>query len=230
MKALALVISLFFGQIIERSLVAQISHPDYPINAVGYVNLTLKPGFNLISNPLVATDNSIGSLFQNFQGGVPDGTTIYKWVDGNFVVATWTQSENRFIPEDAANTTLVPGEGVFIFLPGDVDRVPVFVGQIPNGELCVHIPTGFSMVSPPAPFLMNAAQSLFEFPSTPPPALTMYRYDRATRNFMTYSYIGEPFSAWFPALPTLPVGEAVWVYNGGPAFDSCHDYVLNNPQ
>jgi hypothetical protein len=39
-----------------------------PVNAVGYVNTILTPGFNLVSNPLYAADNKIPALFVNIQG------------------------------------------------------------------------------------------------------------------------------------------------------------------
>jgi hypothetical protein len=227
MKTLTLLFSILVAQVLGR---ASFGQNEPPVNAVGYLNVTVKPGYSMISNPLVATDNSVGALFRNFQGGAPDGTTIYKLVNGNFVVASWVESENRFIPEEAANMTLVPGEGVFIFLAGAVDRVLTFVGAIPNGELCVHIPTGFSIVSAPGPFTMNPAQTLFVFPPTPPRSLTMYRYSPTLRNYTAYTYFGDLFTEWSPALPTLPVGEAVWVYNVGPAFDSCNTYRLNTPQ
>ena len=224
MKTVTLLFLLLIGRFVGGAPLAQ-SNASF----VGYYNLTVKPGFSLISNPLIARDNSIGALFRNIDGGVPDQTTVYKLVSGNFVVASWMASENRFVPEDAASTTVLPGEGVFIFLPGALDRVIVFAGEVPNGRLCVHIPTGFSIVSPPGPFLMNAAQTLFVFPPTPSRSLTMYRYNPAIRNYATYSYLGDLFNEWFPALPSLPVGEAVWVYNSGPAFDSCNSYFLGAP-
>ena len=219
MKTFTLLVSIF---------IAQVSGSASPA-AVAFHNHALKPGYNLISNPLIATDNSIGALFQRFNGNVPDGTTVYKYVNGNFVIATWLEMERRFLPEDAANTTLLPGEGAFVYIPGPTERVITFVGEVPMGNLCVTIPSGFSIVSAPVPFALNAAQTLFIFPPAPLRTLTMYRYNPALRNYTTYSYIPQLFAEWMPALPVLAAGEAVWVHNSGPAYNSCNTYEVLTP-
>ena len=46
-------------------------------NAVGYVNIGLKPGLNFVAVQLIGPDNSIASIFKNIQGGAPDGHPGY---------------------------------------------------------------------------------------------------------------------------------------------------------
>ena len=89
---LVLLISVFisFSVITARSAL-------YSENSVGYVNIVLKPGFNLISNPLKAPDNRIRTLFS----GVPNNTRIYTAALG------WTPSGP---PIDV-------GQGIFVRAP-----------------------------------------------------------------------------------------------------------------
>src|SRR5689334_17990722 len=47
----------------------------YSVNALGYVDLNLAPGMNLIANPFSASDNSVSNLFR----GVPDGSYFLPW-------------------------------------------------------------------------------------------------------------------------------------------------------
>ncbi|MGV3772055.1 MAG: hypothetical protein ACO1QB_04075 [Verrucomicrobiales bacterium] len=127
----------------------------YSVNAVGYVNTTLKPGYNLISNPLIAANNTIGSLFQ----GVPNLTQVSKFVKteanptGSFVTGTYSTILGRWNSTDAnfANMTLVPGEGVFVRNPGTTDLTVTFVGEVPQGTLSTPLPQGLSIVSSQVP-------------------------------------------------------------------------------
>src|SRR3954469_19847706 len=106
---------LLFGLIVSLQVFTSTAQV-FDSNGYGYVNVTLVPGFNLVANPLNAADNSIGALFKNMQGGVPDGTTVYKFVNGNFVAAIYFELLGSFEPADAAAETTGPGEGVFLFL------------------------------------------------------------------------------------------------------------------
>lgn len=79
----------------------------YSQNIVGYYNLLMRPGDNLIANQL---DNSGGNTLTNlFQSGVPQGTTFTKW-DANLVqflpLSTYDSSSGWSI-----NYDLTFGEG-----------------------------------------------------------------------------------------------------------------------
>ena len=47
----------------------------FSVNAVGFVNVPLTPGYNLFCNPLNATNNSIQSLIT----ALPNGTLLLTW-------------------------------------------------------------------------------------------------------------------------------------------------------
>src|SRR5689334_13849488 len=73
----------------------------YSVNAVGYVNTTLVPGFNLVSNPL---DNKTGNTIQNLfgtgvQGTIPNNLTVYYFNPDTdaFVTAVYDDLDAAFL-------------------------------------------------------------------------------------------------------------------------------------
>jgi hypothetical protein len=198
----------------------------YSVNAVGYVNVLIRPGFNLVANPLIAEDNSIGGLFKNIQAGVPGGTAVYKFTDGQFINATWDDLESKFVPEAAAAEITLPGDGVFLFLPSPSDEVLTFVGEVPQGDVCTQIPHGFSIKSNPVPQTMSLSHPAASFPASPGDVI--YVLNNTTGSFNVYQY-DELGTGWVPNLPVIEVGHAFFLYHPGPATTWCRTFFINNP-
>jgi hypothetical protein len=209
----------------------------YSVNAVGYVNKTLVPGFNMISNPLTAADNTIGVLFNNFQGGVRNGTTVYRFANGNFTTATYLDFIGAW-DGDAVNQTTLPGEGVFVFLPAPgageaANKVLTFVGEVPQNATSTPIPKGFSIKSNVVPQAV-APDDTKNTDGTPAaiPAVngnTLYRYLPAQKNYDTYSYL-DFIGGWDRELPTIDVGESFYYFHAGDATTWNRTFSVNNPQ
>lgn len=199
----------------------------YSVNAVGYVNTTLKGGFNLISNPLIAANNSIGEVFKNFQGGVIGGTTVYKFVNGNFVAAQWDDLDNKYTPDSAAAETVLPGEGVFVFVPGAADKVLTFVGEVAQGNTTTPLPRGFSIKSSVVPQAVKPdALGAGSIPAADGDVL--YRYDAATKGYAAFQFDGLD-NKFVPDLPVINVGEAFFYFRVGVATDWTRTFSVNNP-
>jgi hypothetical protein len=196
----------------------------YSVNAVGYVNTTLKPGFNLISNPLTAANNTIGELFKNIQGGVPGGTTVYKFVNGGFSPAVWDDLDNKYAPDAAAALTVLPGEGVFIFVPSTTDKVLTFVGEVPQGATTTPIPRGFSIKASVVPQAVKP--DTIGLPAAG--GDTLYRYSATTKGYTPYVF-DDLDNKWVPDLPVIGVGEAFFYFRVGPATDWTRTFSVNNP-
>lgn len=119
----------------------------FSVNVVGYVNVTLANGFNLLGNPLVSSNNAIGQVLPS----VPEGSIVYKLkADGSFnqdiyVGGAWYDS----VSESPSTTTIAPGEGFFLFSSA-VSNI-TFVGEVKTGESSVPLNTGFSLVSSVVP-------------------------------------------------------------------------------
>ena len=96
---------------------------------VGYVNVTVKPGYNLIHNPLhVAPTNSIASVIPS----PPQGTTVFLWdvPSQSFgPVSTYdTNSGGWDVP-----VNLPPGRGFVWYAPAAYTNT--FVGEVLQGPL-----------------------------------------------------------------------------------------------
>jgi hypothetical protein len=189
------------------------------VNAVGYVNTTLHPGFNLVANPLNALDNSIGSLFVNFEGGVPDGTTVYKLGSNDFISATYMEVTGQFEPPEAAAETTGVGEGVWVFLPATTDRVLTLVGEILQGDICIDIPTGYSIRAN----LIPARSTVEDLEIPYAEGDELYTYDTARRNFTVYSFGLSPDPL------SIDVGQAFIYFHGAPATTWCRTFFVHNP-
>jgi hypothetical protein len=98
----------------------------YSANAVGYVNLTLPPGFSLIANPLDNTNNGINNLF----AGLPNQTRVYRFnANQTYTIATKLGAVFN------NNLVMDPGEGFFIQIPGAASVNVTFVGEVMQGNL-----------------------------------------------------------------------------------------------
>src|SRR4051812_10527384 len=80
----------------------------FPVTAVGYMNIPEDPGLNPIGLQLDSADRSILGRFHQ----PPEGSTIYRMVDGTFTENIFENGQWQRPDE-----TILVGEGVFIFNP-----------------------------------------------------------------------------------------------------------------
>jgi len=162
MRTKTLALSALLGVLGSASLMAQ-STNVYSLNAVGYINATMYPGFNLLACPLICSpDNTVGTLFPN--GGAFSnqwaGATVYQWSPA---ITNYLQDSAS---AKAANSkgftngwlaggtiTLNPGQGMWFNNTGAATNV-TFVGTVPqNGSpyLTNVLTPGFNMVASAIP-------------------------------------------------------------------------------
>jgi hypothetical protein len=176
----------------------------YSVNAVGYVNTTLKPGYNLISNPLNAADNTIPALF----AGVPAQTQVYVFDGNTYQTATYFGAALGWNPAAMRTVQVTPGNGVFVRNPGQTDVTLTFVGEVPQGAASnTQVPAGLSIKSSAVP--QDGTVSQLGYPAASGDQL--YKFNPATQSYTTYSYLGAPLNRWSPSEPTISVGEAVFI-------------------
>jgi hypothetical protein len=186
--------------IIPLSGVTARTQTVYSQNAVGYVNIVLKPGFSLISNPLKAADNRIRTLFP----GLPNNTRAYKFNGTTYDIATYTTALGWTGP--AADLELLPGEGVFVSNPTSADVTVTMIGEVMQGSLTVDIPAGFSIKGFPIPMAGTTSQLQF------PPAvnnITVYVWNAASQAYQVYLYTAA--LGWTPTAPPIDVGQGIFV-------------------
>lgn len=199
----------------------------YSVNAVGYVNLTLEKGFNLIANQLNRTpDNKLDTLLQ----GVPVESQVFKFNNGLYKAdiydsANWLDAETG----DPSTTTVNPGEGFYFYnastaSPGQI--TVTLVGEVPQGNVGYSLPENrFHLVSSKVP----QAIALTPANGFPDRLEALYQtYNALTQGYDT-SLIndGGPGAGGIgwqnsetgaPATPTPAVGQGFFIYvpAGGP--------------
>jgi hypothetical protein len=195
--------------------------PVYSVNAVGYVNTDLVPGFNLISNPLdnkAANGNTITNLFTSgIQGPIPQAFTVYHFdpaID-DFVTASFDDIDGW--GGQGAGVSIPPGTGVFVFLPGSANLRVTFVGEVPQGAASnQQLPQGFSIKAStvPAAGLVTSMQ----FPAVQ--GDTIYEWDKVAQQYVSAGY-DDIEETWtrnnVPAVPNIDVGEAFFLFKVAPA-------------
>jgi len=187
----------------------------YSVNAVGYVNTQLVPGFNLVSNPLDnKTGNTIGNLFgTGLAGGIPDGLSVY-YFDPNiddYVSGLYESILGGWQPASAANQVVPPGEGVFVYWPGTANGTNTFVGEVLQAAASnQQIPPGFSIKGSTVPIAGTVTSMNFPVADGD----SIYRWDTTIDDYVSYLY-ESILGGWQPSVPSLNVGEAAFVFKAG---------------
>lgn len=226
MRTKALLLIAAFAAAGVASSVAQV----YSVNAVGYVNTTLVPGFNLISNPLDAGagNNTVGKLLSNIQGTIPTGLKAYTFdsTSGAFrSPASYVNAAVGFSPTARANDTVVPGEGMFVYNPGATALTVTFVGQVMQGDLVNPLPKGFSVKANQVP--QAGKPDSFGLQGTTGDRI--YKFDKTTGGYKTPSSYVNAAVGWSPATPVIDVGEAFFMYRATSAGTWNRSFSVNNP-
>jgi len=144
MRTKTLALSAVLGLLGSASLMAQ-STNVYSINAVGYINVTLYPGYNLITCPLVCSpDNTLNTLLNNTNGQYQigsgrtlSGAIVFQYINGVGYVAG-DSAKSTVAPGGWAGggtNTILPGQAIWFLSPvafGGSNMSATFVGQVPQ--------------------------------------------------------------------------------------------------
>jgi hypothetical protein len=209
MRTKALLLAAAFAAAGVSTSVAQV----YSVNAVGYVNVALPPGFSMVANPLNAGtgNNTVAKLFApaNITPALPGNSKVFIFdsAAGQFVTALFSPLSSAWGPTAAANAEILPGNGAFFFNPSAAALNVTFVGEVAQGNLSNPIPQGFSIKANQVP--QAVSPTAVGFPGTPNDKV--FRYIPATGQYKTFLF--SPLSnAWSPALDVIPVGEAFYSF------------------
>lgn len=199
--------------------------PVYSVNAVGYVNVTLKPGYNLISNPLNGTNNAISTVLPT----VPEGTSAFKW-NGNiqqfaaadsYLGGVWY--DGAFNP---ATTVLNPGEGFFVQNNSPADAVVTFVGEVPQGNLTNSISANYGFYSSIVP----QSASLTALGFTGVEGMTYQPWNTVAQQYgSAYSFLsGVWYDGAFNAVDPAPAVAEGFLVNSPSAVKWGRTFSVNN--
>jgi hypothetical protein len=196
MRTKTLALSALLGLLGSASLMAQ-STNVYSINAVGYVNVTLFPGYNIITCPLICSpDNTIATLLNNtnaqYQSGKGANTLrsqVYQMTGGIYTgndVSDKTVTPSGW--QGGGVVTMNPGQAIFFFNPEPLgtgsNMYATFVGTVPqatNGPLTNALNSGFNLIGSIVPevgdLMTNAITNLSITSMTSTKFDYIYTYD-----------------------------------------------------
>jgi hypothetical protein len=208
MRTKSLILTAVVGVAATVSAMAQ--NNVYSVNAVGYVNKTMVPGFNLIGNPLNTGSNTVSQLFPS----VPLGSRIFRYVNGSFPFTTFVEDDETQVQGwDQPNLQLNPGQGFFFQNNRTTNVTVTFVGEVPQGTLANPVVTGFNLKSTVVP-QAGQLDTVHQYPA----ALgdRVYKYNSATRGYAFTTFVTDDdtgLNGWQnPALATVDVAEGVFIF------------------
>jgi len=128
----------------------------YSLNVVGYVNVTVKPGFQIVVNPL---DDGAGNYLTNVIANstldvLPDGSVLYPWagsgyggLQGFFNGFGWFDS----VLSSYSTNQIPPGKAFFLNLPPGTNANITFVGTVQQGSTTNALGAGFTLTGSTEP-------------------------------------------------------------------------------
>jgi len=220
--------------VIAAGVASSMASSVYSVNVVGYINVTLYPGFNLVGNQLdVDGVDTVGTVLNAGTPTSADGIELLKFSADNYNAAYYDGSA-QVLPQpgwwdantgNASTNTIPPGTGFFIFNSKSSNVVITMAGTVLQGTNSLSVPAGFTLMStqdPVAITLDTTATNNF-------PALDGMEYLTFTNtghggNYATPDYydateqvLNSP--GWWDAnttlqvFPTPAVGQGYFIFN-----------------
>jgi hypothetical protein len=186
MRTKTLLLSALLGALGSVAVHAQ---SVYSLNAVGYINVTNVPGFNMITCPLLASpDNTVGTVLNNASGAlIGDNVYFYNNTTGLYsedtALAIGSGKGKTLNPNgwqlDGTNMAL-PGTAFWFENRQSTNVVVTFVGTVPTGPITNALVAGFNLVGSVVPvsgdIISNSISALTNYNVGD----TIYVYDPVT--------------------------------------------------
>jgi len=194
----------------------------YSQNVVGYINLTLSEGFNMVSGQLDAdgtgTNNTISSIFST---NLPAGSTVYVWNGTGFTASTFAAGKGGGAAawDSFGTTALNPGIGCFLQIPagayGGSTGTVTLTGTVLQGALvnkAIPAGGGYAIIGSQVPVAGGMQTALNYVPSA---SDTVYFYNQGAP-FSIYQFAagkGGGGGAWTPSEPQIGIGQGFWFFS-----------------
>jgi hypothetical protein len=204
---------LLSAAVLAAGLSAVSAQSVFSVNAVGYVNIPVVSGYQIVANPLNNSNNTLSVILP--LGAANHNTKIYKFNPANSTFGA--PSTFSFDPEDGTglwfpDVALNPGEGVFLFSP--IATTLTFVGEVPQGTLSNPLPPNYSIRSSIVPQTGGISSALG---LTAQNNDTVYFFNPAIQNYVapfTFLFDDETNTGvWSPSEPSPAVGQGFFFRN-----------------
>lgn len=212
---------------LAAGVIASQAQPVYSQNVVGYYNLNLAAGYNLVSVQFtVGSSNGASEVFPS----IPDGTEVFQWdtVNSTFVYNYYDSGGGATAPAaswymaDYATPTnqpvLKPGSAVFLLVPNAVTNT--VVGSVVNANTN-NLVAGYNMVGSVLPAGGATTDPIFNL-NTLPDGTELFQWNSVGSTYV-YNYYDTgggattPANSWYMSdyatptnAPNLSVGQGMF--------------------
>lgn len=194
----------------------------YSANAVGYVNITVQQGFNIIANPLNQEDNNVNTILPLPAEG--ENAQLYRWdpVAQNYLgtILLWIPEFGWFdgVSAEPAAVSINPGEAFFLEMPTSLNIT--FVGEVPQGVQNNQLYNGFNLVGSVIPQGLPPGDTAaledgdLDFPAADGDQI--YMWDAVNQRYLgtIWLYIAGEGGGWFDNVATIDKGPTIPVATG----------------
>ena len=195
----------------------------YSQNVVGYYNLNLVAGYNMVANQFtVGNSNGLNEIFPS----IPDSTFVYQWNGSGYTITIYDTGGGSTAPAqswymgDYSTPTnqpvLVPGLGAFLLLPSAVTNT--VVGTVVSSNVN-NLVSGYNLVGSSLPVGGASTNSLFNMAGLPDSSF-IYQWNGSAYTISIFDTGGgstPPAQSWYMSdysTPTnalsLKVGEGAF--------------------
>jgi hypothetical protein len=198
MRTKALLVGAIIGAASLASSMAQV----YSVNIVGYINVPIKPGWNLIANQL---NNSAGNTVAALMPAPAYALSVY-----TYIAAAQSYDNSNYDTDfqewDKPGLAINPGAGAFILNSGP-EWTLTLVGEVQTGTSTIDLVQGWQLVAPVVPQDGHLQNDLGYTPS--PGGDSVYFYDAPSQAYINANYDGD-FMEWDRA-PMCTVGQGFFL-------------------
>jgi len=147
---------LLTAAVVAAGALSSMAQNVYSVNVVGYVNLTISSGFNLISVPLQASSTDINTVLTNQTPVLDSSSLLYTWNPGG---QTYNQAAAAggdglwYLGDYSALSTIQITNGMAVFLKNGISTPSTLtlVGTVPQGTNVVRENAAYGFYGDPEP-------------------------------------------------------------------------------
>jgi len=209
----------------------------YSVNSVGYVNVPVGPGYNLIANPLNGTNNQVNTVIPT----APDSSLLYKWNKNTqsfppaltfFDFGAGNPDTGWYDGDNKSTLSVDPGDAIYFVNSGAATTL-TFVGEVPQGaNLSVTVAANYGFYSSIVP--RQAGLTSLNFPASD--SMLLYFFNQPQQRYnqaLTYFDFGagNPDTGWYDGDnkvdPTPAVAQGFLISNPSTARSWTQSFSVN---
>ena len=209
--------TLLLAAVLSAAGIASSLAQVYSVNVVGYINLPLSPGLNLITVQLKGTNQNVNTLLGSTTPTMPDNSLLFTWnaagqkYDSALIGAggVWYDAVGP------STINLAPGQAFFIKVDGTAPVTLTLVGEVPAFPVPVSVVNGLGFYGDPAPVSQVIATN--GFPIVDNDALYTWNTSGQKWNDALIGAAGQWFNTVGPVAFAPAVGQGFAVLHAGGA-------------